>query len=74
MAGEHTSTVPITGRTLGTACFGGSDCVFRTSKQRGGRVPLDDEVNQAFGLVHLFGPDPKTLFRTHANRLKNEGL
>lgn len=33
-----------------------------------------DEVNQAFGLVHLFGPDPKTLFRAHANRLKNEGL
>ncbi len=33
-----------------------------------------DEVNQAFGLVHLFGPDPKSLFRTHANRLKNEGL
>jgi triacylglycerol lipase len=33
-----------------------------------------DEVNQAFGLVHLFGPDPKSLFRVHANRLKNEGL
>lgn len=33
-----------------------------------------DEVNQAFGLVHLFGPDPKSLFRIHANRLKNEGL
>jgi triacylglycerol lipase len=33
-----------------------------------------DEVNQAFGLVHLFGPDPKSLFRVHANRLKNEGM
>lgn len=33
-----------------------------------------DQVNLAFGLVHLFGPDPKSLFRTHANRLKNEGL
>lgn len=33
-----------------------------------------DEVNQAFGLVHLFGPNPKSLFRAHANRLKNEGL
>lgn len=33
-----------------------------------------DEVNQAFGLVHLFGPDPKSLFRIHANRLKHEGL
>lgn len=33
-----------------------------------------DEVNQAFGLVHLFGPDPKSLMRAHANRLKNEGV
>ena len=33
-----------------------------------------DEVNQAFGLVHLFGPDPESLFRAHANRLKNQGL
>jgi triacylglycerol lipase len=33
-----------------------------------------DEVNQAFGLVHLFGPDPESLFRIHANRLRNEGL
>lgn len=33
-----------------------------------------DEVDQAFGLAHLFGPDPVSLFRAHANRLKNEGL
>jgi triacylglycerol lipase len=33
-----------------------------------------DEVNQALGLVHLFGPDPKSLFRIHANRLKNGGM
>jgi triacylglycerol lipase len=33
-----------------------------------------DEVNQVFGLAHLFGPSPKTLFRVHANRLKNEGM
>ena len=33
-----------------------------------------DEVNQAFGIVHLFGPNPVSLFRAHANRLKNEGL
>ncbi|MEN0067747.1 MAG: triacylglycerol lipase [Myxococcota bacterium] len=33
-----------------------------------------DEVNQVFGLTYLFGPNPKSLFRTHANRLKNEGL
>lgn len=33
-----------------------------------------DQVNQAFGLVHLFGPEPESLFRIHANRLKNQGL
>lgn len=38
------------------------------------RINHLDEVNQAFGLVHLFGPDPKSLFRAHANRLKNEGV
>lgn len=33
-----------------------------------------DEVNQLFGLVSIFGTNPKTVFRTHANRLKNAGL
>lgn len=33
-----------------------------------------DEVNQSFGIHHLFETDPKTLFRRHANRLKNLGL
>jgi triacylglycerol lipase len=33
-----------------------------------------DEVNQIFGLVSLFETSPKTLFRAHANRLKNVGL
>lgn len=33
-----------------------------------------DEVNQTFGLVSLFTSNPKTLFRAHANRLKNAGL
>lgn len=33
-----------------------------------------DEVNQTFGLVNLFETNPKTLFRTQANRLKNLGL
>jgi len=33
-----------------------------------------DEVNLMFGLRHLFGPNPITLFRQHANRLKNAGL
>lgn len=33
-----------------------------------------DEVNQLFGFVALFSTNPKTVFRTHANRLKNLGL
>jgi triacylglycerol lipase len=33
-----------------------------------------DEVNQTVGLVNLFETNPVTLFRQHANRLKNLGL
>jgi triacylglycerol lipase len=33
-----------------------------------------DEVNQVIGLVSIFESNPKTLFRNHANRLKNLGL
>jgi len=33
-----------------------------------------DEVNQILGLVSLFESNPKTVFRAHANRLKNAGL
>ena len=33
-----------------------------------------DEVNQVIGLTAIFATDPKTVFRTHANRLKNAGL
>ena len=33
-----------------------------------------DEVNQMFGLVSPFTTNPKTVFRSHANRLKNRGL
>lgn len=33
-----------------------------------------DEVNQTLGLVDLFETDPLTVFRTHANRLKQIGL
>jgi triacylglycerol lipase len=33
-----------------------------------------DEVNQLFGLVSIFETNPKTVFRTQANRLKNAGL
>jgi len=33
-----------------------------------------DEVNQILGVTALFSTNPKTTFRAHANRLKNEGL
>jgi len=33
-----------------------------------------DEVNQVVGLTALFATNPVTVFRTHANRLKNDGL
>lgn len=33
-----------------------------------------DEVNQLFGFTALFGTNPKSVFRTHVNRLKNAGL
>ena len=33
-----------------------------------------DEVNQAFGLRGLFSADPRSVYRTHANRLKSMGL
>lgn len=33
-----------------------------------------DEVNLVFGLVHWWSVSPKTLYRQHANRLKNLGL
>ncbi len=33
-----------------------------------------DEVNQVLGLTSLFESDPRSVFRAHANRLKNAGL
>ncbi len=33
-----------------------------------------DSVNQVIGLTYLFETNPKTVFRTHANRLKRAGL
>lgn len=33
-----------------------------------------DEVNMLFGLVSIFESNPKTVFRSHANRLKKAGL
>jgi triacylglycerol lipase len=33
-----------------------------------------DEVNQILGLVSIFESNPTTVFRSHANRMKNAGL
>ncbi|MEB0138675.1 MULTISPECIES: triacylglycerol lipase [unclassified Undibacterium] len=33
-----------------------------------------DEVNQTLGLVNIFETNPVTVYRQHANRLKNSGL
>jgi triacylglycerol lipase len=33
-----------------------------------------DEVNQVFGLVSIFTTSPKSVYREHANRLRNAGL
>lgn len=33
-----------------------------------------DEINHSFGIHHLFETDPVTVYRQHANRLKNRGL
>ncbi len=33
-----------------------------------------DEINGLLGIHHLFETDPKTLYRQHANRLKQQGL
>jgi len=38
------------------------------------RMNHGDEVNQVAGLVSIFETNPKTIFRAHANRLKNAGL
>ncbi|PTQ90363.1 lipase family alpha/beta hydrolase [Agitococcus lubricus] len=33
-----------------------------------------DAINHTFGVQGLFAPDPKDVYRAHANRLKNEGV
>lgn len=58
-----------------------SDGLVGRCSSRFGRVLRDDysmnhldEVNQLFGLVSIFETNPVSVFRTHANRLKNAGL
>ena len=70
--------------SLGPLAFGLStphDGLIGTCDAHFGKVIRDnyylnhfDEVNQVLGLRGLFSPDPVTLFRQHANRLKQQGL
>ncbi len=67
---------------LSLAFFGAkSDGLVSSCSSRLGRVIRDDykmnhldAVNQTVGIVHLFETNPKTLYRSHANRLQLAGL
>lgn len=68
---------------LTSLAFGSAknDGLVSSCSTRLGRVIRDDywmnhldEVNQTIGIVHLFETNPVTLYRQHANRLKNLGL
>lgn len=68
---------------LTSLAFGGakSDGVVASCSTHLGKVIRDDygmnhldEVNQTVGLVNIFETNPVTLYRQHANRLKNLGL
>jgi len=60
---------------------GSNDGLVGTCSSHFGTVIRDDyslnhldEVNQLLGFTSIFGTSPVTLFRNHANRLKNAGL
>lgn len=68
---------------LTSLAFGSAknDGLVSSCSTRLGRVIRDDygmnhldEVNQTIGIVNLFETNPVTLYRQHANRLKNLGL
>ncbi|WP_338844717.1 triacylglycerol lipase [Massilia sp. W12] len=63
--------------------FGGAknDGLVSSCSSHLGRVIRDDyamnhmdEVNHSLGIVHLFETNPLSIFRSHANRLQNQGL
>lgn len=83
--GVLTNVLDLSDALLGTTSiafgFGASDGLVERCSGRLGRVIRDnyfinhlDEVNQLFGFHSLFETDPKTIYRQHANRLKNAGL
>lgn len=68
---------------LTSLAFGGAknDGLVASCSTHLGRVIRDDyamnhmdEVNQTIGLVNLFETNPVTIYRQHANRLRNLGL
>ncbi|HJV73924.1 MAG TPA: triacylglycerol lipase [Noviherbaspirillum sp.] len=68
---------------LTSLAFGGAknDGLVSSCSTRLGRVIRDDyamnhldEVNQTIGIVNIFETNPVTLYRQHANRLRNLGL
>lgn len=67
--------------TLGLAFGEKNDGLVSSCSSRLGQVIRDDygmnhldEINGTLGLVNLFETNPVTLYRQHANRLKNAGL
>ena len=69
--------------TLTSLAFGSAknDGLVASCSSHLGRVIRDDyamnhldEVNQTIGLINIFETNPVTLYRQHANRLKNLGL
>lgn len=66
---------------LGSFQSGPSDGITGTCSSHFGKVIRDDYslnhadlINQTLGVVGYSSPDPVSLYRTHANRLKNAGL
>ncbi|MCY7294659.1 triacylglycerol lipase [Alteromonas sp. a30] len=53
-----------------------SSCSSRLGRVLNDRYDMNhlDEINQTFGITHLFEVDPKSVYVNHAKRLKNMGL
>jgi triacylglycerol lipase len=80
-----TNVFDVTDGFLGAASvffgFEQNDGVVSRCSSRWGKVLRDDygwnhldEVNHTFGLRSIFSSDPVSVYRAHANRLKNLGL
>ncbi|MCP5162455.1 MAG: triacylglycerol lipase [Hahellaceae bacterium] len=83
--GVLTNVLDLSDAILGTTSlafgFSANDGLVGKCSSHFGKVIRDDyfmnhldEVNLLFGLHSLFTTDPKTLYRQHANRLKNAGV